>query len=187
MGPPSYDSSQFLNDRFGLRYLCWNLSDEPSNRMSKPLHSQICDFHWSAPGKSQTPCLDALFKVCYSIKVCMEVSVCNVYQSMREMEREEEMKGLEQLIFILECNIRHFLAEARWAIHLPYTSSSTFRISNIQTFETSMHRPGSSCLPTTSLLSFAAMGRQGRASSWPVFSGTVDAWRRRWKASRSFA
>ena len=70
MGPPSVDSTAFLNDRFGAdHFLMWNLSDEPTHKLVRPLRARVCDFHWSAPGKSQTPCLDALFKVCYSIKV----------------------------------------------------------------------------------------------------------------------
>ncbi len=70
MGPPSVDSAAFLVDKFGPgRFLVWNLSDEPTHKLAKSLRARVCDFHWSAPGKSQTPCLDALFKVCYSIKV----------------------------------------------------------------------------------------------------------------------
>jgi len=68
MAPPSLDAISFMNDRFPGRYLVWNLSDESSHRISRALNGQICDFHWSAPGKSQTPSLHALFGVCYSIQ-----------------------------------------------------------------------------------------------------------------------
>lgn len=71
MGPPSVDSAAFLVDKFGAgNFLVWNLSDEPTHKLARPLRVQVCDFHWSAPGKSQTPCLDALFRICYSINVC---------------------------------------------------------------------------------------------------------------------
>lgn len=74
MGPPSADTISFLNDAYAGRYLIWNLSDESSHRVNIGLQGQICDFHWAAPGKSQTPTLQALFRVCYSIHAWLSLS-----------------------------------------------------------------------------------------------------------------
>ena len=74
MGPPSADTISFLNDAYAGRYLIWNLSDESSHRVNIGLQGQICDFHWAAPGKSQTPTLHALFRVCYSIHAWLSLS-----------------------------------------------------------------------------------------------------------------
>lgn len=84
MGPPSTEPSsknrnrnnvevlaRFLNERYFQHYLVWNLSDDLGTKVAiyRQLHCQICDFRWAAPGKSQTPCLDTLVRICYSIKV----------------------------------------------------------------------------------------------------------------------
>jgi hypothetical protein len=74
MGPPTPESVALLNDRFPNRYMVWNLSNEASHRIAPALQGQLCDFHWSAPGKSQNPALHSLFGLCYAIHAWLSLA-----------------------------------------------------------------------------------------------------------------
>lgn len=75
---PTEEVIRHLNETFKGKYLLWNLSNEQlDGRLYRALRGQVCEFDWRAPGKSQSPNLVSLLRICYSVKVgayrCAEV------------------------------------------------------------------------------------------------------------------
>lgn len=70
MATPTEETIIHLNQTYGNLYLLWNLSNEKlDSRLQRGLRMQICDFEWRAPGKSQSPNMVSLLRICYSVKV----------------------------------------------------------------------------------------------------------------------
>lgn len=73
--------STFLTKRHGMKFLCFNLSEElPDDRTLLLLNRQILTCGWSSPciNKSETPCLPHILDVCYAMHAFLSLDPKNV-------------------------------------------------------------------------------------------------------------